>query len=227
MFLESLDKIQGLVENKFQDIRNTGRSRLHFPGQPCTSEHLQVFMYWCNLYVKLKGLSDTLQESRKKSFGQSSYTVKELFFIFFVQILVRAVPIKQGHKLRIVWPITPSIHYYKEAPCRYLSHLIGHEGEGSLFYILKTLGRFSEPFIFLTISGSFQLHVLETVVFENLTQLCVAITCIPFPLGWRCFPFSSWNHFFFLNFNKQWTPYSIPFLFKMVLRTPKCFFEYK
>ncbi|KAJ4706408.1 insulin-degrading enzyme-like 1, peroxisomal [Melia azedarach] len=93
---ESLDKIQGLVENKFQDIRNTGRSRLHFPGQPCTSEHLQI--------------------------------------------LVRAVPIKQGHKLRIVWPITPSIHYYKEAPCRYLSHLIGHEGEGSLFYILKTLG---------------------------------------------------------------------------------------
>ncbi|XP_044504367.1 insulin-degrading enzyme-like 1, peroxisomal isoform X3 [Mangifera indica] len=57
-----------------------------------------------------------------------------------LQILVRAVPIKQGHKLRIVWPITPSIHHYKEAPCRYLSHLIGHEGEGSLFYVLKTLG---------------------------------------------------------------------------------------
>lgn len=57
-----------------------------------------------------------------------------------LQILVRAVRIKQGHKLRIIWPITPEIHHYKEGPCRYLGHLIGHEGEGSLFSILKSLG---------------------------------------------------------------------------------------
>ncbi|KAH9679013.1 Insulin-degrading enzyme-like 1 (peroxisomal) [Citrus sinensis] len=87
---------KGLVENKFQDIRNTDRNLFRFPGQPCTSEHLQI--------------------------------------------LARAVPIKQGHKLRIGWPITPSVHHYKEAPGRYISHLIGHESEGSLFYILKTLG---------------------------------------------------------------------------------------
>ncbi|KAF7819028.1 insulin-degrading enzyme-like 1, peroxisomal [Senna tora] len=59
---------------------------------------------------------------------------------FLCQILVKTVPIKQGHKLRIAWPVTPEIHYYTEGPCRYLGHLIGHEGEGSLYYILKTLG---------------------------------------------------------------------------------------
>ncbi|XP_077210294.1 insulinase (Peptidase family M16) family protein [Tasmannia lanceolata] len=57
-----------------------------------------------------------------------------------LQILVKALPIKQGDKLRIIWPITPGIRHYKEGPCRYLGHLIGHEGEGSLFSILKTLG---------------------------------------------------------------------------------------
>ncbi|GLT96209.1 hypothetical protein SLE2022_138520 [Rubroshorea leprosula] len=93
---ESLDKIQSLVEDKFQEIRNSGRSFPSFPGQPCSSEHLQI--------------------------------------------LVRAVPIKEGNKLRIVWPIPPQIHYYKEGPCSYLGHLIGHGGEGSLFYILKKLG---------------------------------------------------------------------------------------
>ncbi|GAB4843855.1 Insulin-degrading enzyme-like 1, peroxisomal [Ancistrocladus abbreviatus] len=93
---ESLDKIQKLVEGQFQDIPNTDRNPLSFPGQPCVSEHLQI--------------------------------------------LIKAVPIKQGHKLRIAWPITPGIHYYQEGPCRYLGHLIGHEGEGSLFYVLKTLG---------------------------------------------------------------------------------------
>ncbi|KAL6987137.1 Insulin-degrading enzyme-like 1, peroxisomal, variant 2 [Sarracenia purpurea var. burkii] len=93
---ESLDKIQSLVETKFQEIRNIDRSYPCFPNHPCTSEHLRV--------------------------------------------LVKAVPIKQGHKLRIIWPITPGIRYHKEGPSKYLSHLIGHEGEGSIFYVLKTLG---------------------------------------------------------------------------------------
>uniref|UniRef100_A0A1J3GFR1 Zinc-metallopeptidase, peroxisomal n=1 Tax=Noccaea caerulescens TaxID=107243 RepID=A0A1J3GFR1_NOCCA len=57
-----------------------------------------------------------------------------------LQILVKAVPIKQGHKLSVSWPVTPSIYQYEEAPSQYLGHLIGHEGEGSLFYALKTLG---------------------------------------------------------------------------------------
>ncbi|KAK8473442.1 hypothetical protein PHAVU_001G133200 [Phaseolus vulgaris] len=93
---ETLDKIQNLVEEKFQDIRNTSKSCFHPCGQPCKSEHLQI--------------------------------------------LVKTVPIKQGHKLRIVWPVTPEIHHYTEGPSRYLGHLIGHEGEGSLYYILKKLG---------------------------------------------------------------------------------------
>ncbi|XP_057438666.1 insulin-degrading enzyme-like 1, peroxisomal [Lotus japonicus] len=93
---ESLDKIQNLVEEKFQDIRNTNRGSFRISGQPCNSEHLQI--------------------------------------------LVKTVPIKQGHKLRIAWPVTPEIRYYAEGPCKYLGHLIGHEGEGSLYYILKKLG---------------------------------------------------------------------------------------
>uniref|UniRef100_A0A0E0LME8 Uncharacterized protein n=1 Tax=Oryza punctata TaxID=4537 RepID=A0A0E0LME8_ORYPU len=93
---ESLDNLQTLVENKFSDVRNTGRKRFSFHGHPCSSEHLQV--------------------------------------------LVKAVPIKQGHTLRILWPITPNIQHYKEGPCKYVSHLVGHEGEGSLFYVLKKLG---------------------------------------------------------------------------------------
>lgn len=56
---------------------------------------------------------------------------------------MKAIPIKQGHKLGVSWPVTPSIHHYDEAPSQYLGHLIGHEGEGSLFHALKTLGMFS------------------------------------------------------------------------------------
>ncbi|KAG6484003.1 hypothetical protein ZIOFF_060796 [Zingiber officinale] len=93
---EGLDAIQSLVEQKFCDIQNSGQDYSYFPGQPCSSEHLQI--------------------------------------------LAKAVRIKQGHILRVVWPIAPSIRNYKEGPCRYLSHLIGHEGEGSVFFVLKQLG---------------------------------------------------------------------------------------
>ncbi|CAI0374966.1 unnamed protein product [Linum tenue] len=95
---ESLDKLQGVVEEKFQAIPNHERSCFSFPGQPFLSEHLQI--------------------------------------------LVKAVPIQEGHELRISWPITPWILHYKEGPMRYLSHLIGHEAEGSVFYALKTLGEY-------------------------------------------------------------------------------------
>ncbi|CAF2059202.1 unnamed protein product [Brassica oleracea var. botrytis] len=93
---ENLDKLQGLVEELFQEIRNTNKTILRLPGQPCTPDHLQV--------------------------------------------LVKVVPIRQYHELTVSWPITPTIHQYEEAPSRYLSHLIGHEGEGSLFHALKILG---------------------------------------------------------------------------------------
>ncbi|KAG6414124.1 hypothetical protein SASPL_126842 [Salvia splendens] len=93
---DDLDKSESLVRSYFEDIQNTNRILIHFPGQPCNSENLQI--------------------------------------------LVKAVPIKQGHKLKFVWPITPGIRRYNEGPSRYLGHLIGHEGEGSLFYILKKRG---------------------------------------------------------------------------------------
>ncbi|KAI4325648.1 hypothetical protein MLD38_031029 [Melastoma candidum] len=93
---DDLNKLHALVDEKFQDIQNTDRNQVLFPGQPCGSEHLQI--------------------------------------------LVKSVPIKEGHKLKVTWPIIPEIRHYKEGPCRYLGHLIGHEGEGSLFHVLKTLG---------------------------------------------------------------------------------------
>lgn len=57
-----------------------------------------------------------------------------------LQLLVKAIPIAESDYLKISWPVTPNIHFYKEGPCRYLSHLIGHEGEGSIFHIIKELG---------------------------------------------------------------------------------------
>nr|PNR46368.1 hypothetical protein PHYPA_013487 [Physcomitrium patens] len=57
-----------------------------------------------------------------------------------MQIIVKAVPVREGHNLEMMFPIIPEIQNYISAPSRYLGHLIGHEAEGSLFALLKKLG---------------------------------------------------------------------------------------
>ncbi|KAG0570443.1 hypothetical protein KC19_6G162300 [Ceratodon purpureus] len=57
-----------------------------------------------------------------------------------LQIVVKAVPVREGHNLEMMFPITPEIQNYTAAPSRYLGHLIGHEADGSLFALLKKLG---------------------------------------------------------------------------------------
>ena len=54
--------------------------------------------------------------------------------------LLRVVPVKDGHVLEMHWDIPPTDQLYKEAPSQYLSHLLGHEGEGSAFALLKAKG---------------------------------------------------------------------------------------
>jgi len=51
--------------------------------------------------------------------------------------IVRAAPIKDVRTLRIVWMIPPYHASYRSKPGNFLSHLVGHEGKGSLLSLLK------------------------------------------------------------------------------------------
>lgn len=55
-------------------------------------------------------------------------------------VLVRVVPIKESHTLEVTWDIPPTESLYRKAPTNYLSHLLGHEGAGSAFALLKARG---------------------------------------------------------------------------------------
>ncbi|KAL3692062.1 hypothetical protein R1sor_005713 [Riccia sorocarpa] len=92
---EDLDQLEAMAKEKFCEVRNLEHEVVHFRGQPCTSEHLQI--------------------------------------------LVKAVPITEGHDLKLSWPVLPSLIHYKEAPLNYVAHLLGHEGEGSVLALLKQL----------------------------------------------------------------------------------------
>lgn len=50
---------------------------------------------------------------------------------------LHVVPVNQIHALELQFPMPPQFHHWKSKPTRYISHLIGHEGQGSLLSLLK------------------------------------------------------------------------------------------
>jgi nardilysin len=77
--------------------------------------------------VELRSLEDCISKFRSISpFPQESRTY-----------ISRVIPVKRAHKLIMTWWMPPSMHEYKTKPGSYLSHLIGHEGPGSLLTALK------------------------------------------------------------------------------------------
>lgn len=51
---------------------------------------------------------------------------------------LHVVPISQVHALELQFPMREIYSLYKSKPTRYLSHLLGHEGKGSLLSLLKS-----------------------------------------------------------------------------------------
>lgn len=49
-------------------------------------------------------------------------------------------PLKEVHRLNVVFPLGSVDHLYRQKPLTFISHLIGHEGDGSLLALLKRRG---------------------------------------------------------------------------------------
>ena len=54
--------------------------------------------------------------------------------------LFKVVPVKEARQLRLMFPIPPQTRNYRKNPAHYVSHLLGHEGAGSVLSVLKERG---------------------------------------------------------------------------------------
>lgn len=53
---------------------------------------------------------------------------------------MNCVPVREQHVLEILWPVHSKRANYRSGASAYLSHLLGHEADGSLFALIKVLG---------------------------------------------------------------------------------------
>jgi insulysin len=58
----------------------------------------------------------------------------------YLQIHLRVIPVKDVRTFQMTFPLPDMQPYYKSKPTRYVSHLLGHEGPGSILSLLKTRG---------------------------------------------------------------------------------------
>src|SRR3989344_2986946 len=58
--------------------------------------------------------------------------------------LFKIVPVKDLRNLGIIFPFPATDEHYLKKPTHYLSHLIGHESQGSLLSLLKKRGLANE-----------------------------------------------------------------------------------
>lgn len=68
--------------------------------------------------------------------------------------LYRIVPMKKLNVLTFTWQLPSSLAMYKSKPLSYISHLIGHEGSGSLLSALKRLNFANEVYAGVSASNS-------------------------------------------------------------------------
>lgn len=54
--------------------------------------------------------------------------------------IIKIVPVKDRRVLELTWLLTNQAAHYRYAPSKYVSHILGHEGKGSLLSFLISAG---------------------------------------------------------------------------------------
>lgn len=51
--------------------------------------------------------------------------------------LIKIVPVRKTHQMHLYWTLPPLLMQYRQKPWEYLSHVLGHEGSGSITTLLR------------------------------------------------------------------------------------------
>lgn len=116
----SLDQLQARVEDIFKDIPALPRlpsPNFPLPVDPNDLASWDTISTGYNSALKVQGM----HWDEGRSLGK----------------IFRIVPTKDRHRITLTWPIPPQAHKWKGRPYEFVSHLMGHEGRGSLLSFFR------------------------------------------------------------------------------------------
>jgi len=104
-----------------------------------STEELEAWATECFSGVSSRGNpEDSSEEWRTKCSG--SFNFQSPFPKESLPKLVQLPPLRDTRQLQLQWPMPSLLPYYRASPASLFSHLIGHEGKGSLFAALQDEG---------------------------------------------------------------------------------------
>lgn len=87
----------------------------------------------------IETLTKSVEEKFKdvKNYNFDKFTMAEPpYYDNVLQKMVKLVPVKDKRTLEMIWILDNQVQHYHYPPSRYVSHLLGHEGKGSLLSFL-------------------------------------------------------------------------------------------
>ena len=101
-----------------------------------------VKRYFTDLVEQFRELTTNVHANEAKEQDSRSAILDEFFPTLLDQLQLpqrlHVIPIAETHSVELQFPLREIHSLYKCKPTRYLSHLIGHEGKGSLLSLLKS-----------------------------------------------------------------------------------------
>jgi insulysin len=127
-FAENLDTLERIVTEIFSAIKNKNIVD--------TYPELNKF----HPEFELTAANANLLSPNDFRLSQTYQPQKQVFTKDCIPAFYHIVPKGDLNILKIVWPLKTLQHEWKEKSTRYVSHLLGHESDGSLFALLKKNG---------------------------------------------------------------------------------------
>ena len=149
---ESLDELQAMVQAKFEPVIDKGA--LH------RNASLGSMQRRLRLRAEQCGRLTLRKHGKTRHFEENHYRFSNDNFLSLVSAglpvgalhegepypaslrgsLISVLPVKDGHSLSLRWIVPCLDDLWAENPAGFLGHMIGHEGDGSLFALLKAKG---------------------------------------------------------------------------------------
>ncbi len=120
---QSLDELQAMVCRLFSGLCSEPVSLCEIENRPPGAE--VCFKYFDNGQRRCQYLS---------------FLEAGMPFPLSSPMVYRIRPVKDTNKLLLHWQLPPQCEHYRSDPCMYLSHVVGHEGKGSLYSALQAKG---------------------------------------------------------------------------------------
>lgn len=105
-------------------------------------------------------------QTRRLGSGSRAHLVRP-FQGSVTSMLFQIRPVKRMHRLHLAWPLPPLVTKYRTKPHSIISHLLGHEGEGSVFAHLKQQGFATEIYAGVESSG-FEMNTLGSLFIADI-----------------------------------------------------------